>query len=80
MAKQIFQVNDMNCNGCATTIRQGLESDRRINSIDINVSKKRVAVEGDLTPDESAQLIRDSGFHPEITVEKKGFFGSLFSR
>jgi len=80
MGKQIFQVNDMNCKGCATTIRQGLESDDRIYTIDINVPKKRVSIEGDLTPDESAQIIKDSGFHPEIAGKKKGFFGSIFSR
>jgi len=55
MGKQVFTVNDMNCNGCATTIRQGLEADTRIQTIDIQLSKKQVLVEGELTPDETAK-------------------------
>ncbi len=79
MEKQVFTVNDMNCNGCATTIRQGLEADDRVQNIDIQLSKKQVLVEGNLTPDETAEIMRNSGFHPEISVQKKSFLGNLFS-
>jgi len=79
MDRQNFTVSDMNCNGCVSTIRQGLEADGRIKSVDINLSKKLVSVKGDLTPEQTAEIIRNVGFKPEIGVEKKSFFGNLFS-
>ncbi len=79
MEKHIFKVNDMNCNGCVASIRQGLEADKRVESIDIQLSKKQVTVAGDLTTEETAEIITNSGFHPEQSTEKKGFLGSLFS-
>ncbi|MBT3228536.1 MAG: heavy-metal-associated domain-containing protein [Candidatus Marinimicrobia bacterium] len=65
MEKHVFKVNDMNCNGCVATIRQGLEADTRIETVDIQLSKKQVSVSGDLTPEETAEIIRNSGFNPE---------------
>jgi copper chaperone CopZ len=79
MEKHVFKVNDMNCNGCVATIRQGLEADTRIETVDIQLSKKQVSVSGDLTPEETAEIIRNSGFNPEQGTQKKGFLGSLFS-
>ena len=65
MEKHVFKVNDMNCNGCVATIRQGLEADTRIETVDIQLSKKQVSVSSDLTPEETAEIIRNSGFNPE---------------
>ena len=79
MDKHVFKVNDMNCNGCVATIREGLEADKRVESIDIQLSKKQVSVMGDLSTEESAAIIRNSGFNPEQSTEKKGFLGNLFS-
>ena len=80
MEKYIFKVSDMNCNGCVATIRQDLEADVRIESVDIQLSKKQVSVSGDLTTEETAEIIRNSGFKPEPDTQKKGFLGSLFSK
>lgn len=79
MDKQTFMVNDMNCNGCISTIRQRLESDERIETVDFKLSKKEVYVVGDLKADETAEIIRNAGFHPEEATQKKGFLGNLFS-
>ncbi|NQT63500.1 MAG: heavy-metal-associated domain-containing protein [Candidatus Marinimicrobia bacterium] len=79
MDKHVFKVNDMNCNGCVATIQKGLEADARVDTIDIQLSKKQVSVSGDLTTEETAEIIRNSGFNPEQSTEKKGFLGSLFS-
>ncbi|MBT4034028.1 MAG: heavy-metal-associated domain-containing protein [Candidatus Marinimicrobia bacterium] len=79
MEKHVFIVSDMNCNGCVATIQKGLEVDARIESIDIQLSKKQVSVSGDITSDETAEILRNSGFKPEESVQKKGFLGSLFS-
>ncbi|NQV14273.1 heavy-metal-associated domain-containing protein [bacterium] len=79
MDKHIFTVSNMNCNGCAATIREGLEADNRVQAIDIELAKKRVSVEGDLTMEEAAAIINSSGFQPEVFIQKKGFLGSLFS-
>jgi len=79
MEKHVFKVSDMNCNGCVATIRQGLEADTRVETIDIQLSKKQVSVSGDLTTEETAEIIKNSGFSPEQATEKKGFLGSLFS-
>ena len=79
MEKQVFTVNDMNCNGCVSSIRQGLEADGRIETVDIQLSKKQVSVQGDLTAEETAEIIREAGFQPEMGAKKKGFLGNLFS-
>ena len=79
MEKHVFKVSDMNCNGCVATIQKGLEADARVESIDIQLSKKQVSVSGDITSDETAEILRNSGFKPEESVQKKGFLGSLFS-
>ncbi len=79
MDKHVFKVNNMNCNGCVATIRQGLEADTRIETVDVRLSKKQVIVSGDLSQEETAEIIRNTGFTPELGSEKKGFLGSLFS-
>lgn len=79
MDKQVFNVSDMNCNGCVASIRQGLEADARIQTVDIQLSKKQVTVQGELSTDETAEIIKNAGFHPEQSVAKKGFLGGLFS-
>ncbi len=79
MEKHVFKVSDMNCDGCVANIQRGLEADSRIKSFDIQLSKKQVSVEGDLNLEEGAEIIRNSGYSPEPSTEKKGFLGSLFS-
>lgn len=79
MDKHVFTVNNMTCEGCVANIQRGLDADSRIKSINIKLSKKSVVVEGDLTSDEAAELIRNAGYKPEAGVEKKGFLGNLFS-
>ncbi len=79
MEKHIFTVNNMTCNGCVSSIQQGLEADERIKSINIKLSKKVVTVEGDLTSEEAADVIRNSGYEPEEGSPKKGFLSNLFS-
>lgn len=79
MDKHVFTVNNMTCNGCVSTIQQGLEADARIKSIDIKLSQKRVTVEGDLSAEQAAEVIRNAGYQPEIGIQKKGFLGNLFS-
>lgn len=79
MEKHVFNVSDMNCNGCVATIQKDLEADTRIQTIDIKLSKKQVTVSGEVTSEESAEIIRNAGFHPEPAAGKKGFLGGLFS-
>lgn len=79
MDKHVFTVNNMTCNGCVSNIQQGLEADARIKSIDIKLSKKLVTVEGDLTSEEAAEIIQNSGYQAEVGSQKKSFLGNLFS-
>ncbi|MCF7824160.1 MAG: heavy-metal-associated domain-containing protein [Candidatus Marinimicrobia bacterium] len=79
MNKHDFVVNNMNCNGCVSTIQQALDADSRIQKIDIKLSKKTVSVEGDISAEEAAELIRNSGYQPELTTPSKGIFGKIFS-
>ncbi|MEA3286200.1 MAG: heavy metal-associated domain-containing protein [Candidatus Marinimicrobia bacterium] len=79
MDKHVFTVNNMTCNGCVASIQQGLEADARIKSINIKLSKQLVTVEGDLTSEEAAEVIRNAGYQPEVGASKKGFLGNLFS-
>jgi len=78
MSKHIFTVNNMTCDGCVATIRQGLEADTRIQTVDIKLAKKKVMVTGDLTAEEAAENIRNSGYNPIAGQQKKGILGNLF--
>ena len=69
----------MTCNGCVATIRQGLEADPRIQTVAIKLSRKEVTVEGELTAEEAAENIRNSGYHPLVGQKKPGLLGKLFS-
>jgi len=80
MEKHVFNVSDMNCNGCVATIQKDLQADARIQTVDIKLSKKQVTVSGDVTSEESAEIIRNAGFHPEPDSGKRGLLGGLFSR
>ena len=80
MEKHVFTVDNMTCNGCVANIRQSLEADQRIQSIDIQLSRKRVTVEGDINSQETAEIIRQAGYHPEEGSKSKGLLGGLFSR
>lgn len=80
MNKHIYIVNNMTCNGCVSTIQNGLEADARVHSVDIKLPKKRVTVVGELTADEAAEIIRNSGYQAEAAPEKKGILGNIFSR
>ncbi len=79
MDKHVFTVNNMTCSGCVSSIQQELEADTRIKAINIKLSKKMVTVEGDLTTEEAAEVIRNAGYQPEAGPPKKGFLGNLFT-
>jgi len=78
MEKQLLTVSNMTCNGCVSNIQKALEEDKRIQTIDIQLSKKLVSVTGDLTPEETAKVIQDAGYDATIGAQKSGFFGKLF--
>ena len=80
MNKYTFTVSNMNCDGCVANIKQALESDDRISDFQIELSKKMVDVEGSLSSEAAAMVIRDAGYDVVEGQEKKGFLGSLFSR
>ena len=79
MNKHIFTVNTMKCDGCVSTIQSSLEADERVQTIDIQLSKKLVEVSGNLSGDQVAEIITNSGHSPEPVKEKKNFFSGLFS-
>lgn len=79
MEKQYFTVNNMTCGGCVSNIQKALEEDDRINTIDIQLSKKLVTVTGELSAAETASVIQAAGYNAQVGKPKTGILGKLFS-
>jgi len=59
-----FQINDMTCNHCASTITKAVQSVDQAAKIDIDLATKRVRVESPVGPLKLAEAIRRAGFTP----------------
>ncbi len=57
-----FHVPDMTCNHCKMRIENTVSSLEDIDSVNINLDKKLVAVEGDASEKDIRQAIQDSGY------------------
>jgi copper chaperone CopZ len=79
MDRQVLTVSNMTCNGCVANIQKALEADERVKTIDIQLSKKRVTVSGELTADETAKIIQDAGYDASIGAKKTGLLSKLFN-
>jgi len=79
MEKHVFNVRDMTCEGCVASIRSELQADPRIKTVSFKLSRKEVEVTGEVSAKESAEMIRNAGFHPEEGEGKKGLLGRLLS-
>lgn len=74
MARALFRVPDLHCEGCARAIREGLEGTPGVAALDIDLDARRVGVEYD--PSATAQdTIRDrvaeAGFEPTAISEPR---------
>jgi len=59
-----FQINDMTCNHCASTITKAVQSLDKAAKIEIDLAAKRVRVESPVEPAKLAAAIRNAGFTP----------------
>ena len=59
-----FQINDMTCSHCASTITKAVQSLDQAAKIDIDLATKRVRVESPVGPLKLAEAIRLAGFTP----------------
>lgn len=61
--KVTFNVSDMTCGHCASTIRAAVEKALPGEAIDIDVPTAKVTVTGDA--EKAAAAIRDAGYSPQ---------------
>lgn len=59
-----FQINDMTCSHCASTITKAVHSLDRAAKVEVDLAAKRVRVESPLGPQMLAAAIRNAGFTP----------------
>ena len=59
-----FQINDMTCSHCASTITKAVQSLDQAAKIDVDLATKRVRVESPLGPVKLVAAIRSAGFTP----------------
>ena len=59
-----FQINDMTCSHCASTITKAVHSLDRAASVEIDLAAKRVRVESPVGPAKLEAAIRGAGFTP----------------
>jgi len=59
-----FQINDMTCSHCVSTITKAVQSLDQAAKIDIDLATKRVRVESPVGPLKLAEAIRRAGFTP----------------
>ena len=60
-----FEVNDMTCGHCAGTIRAAITAAAPQANIEVDVSARRVAVEGVTDVGAVERAIREAGYTPE---------------
>jgi len=59
-----FQIDDMTCGGCASTITRAVRSLDRAAKVEIDLPARRVRVESPLGPVKLVAAIRSAGFTP----------------
>ena len=59
-----FQINDMTCNHCASTITKAVQSLDQAAKVEVDLAAKRVRVESPVGPLKLAEAIRRAGFTP----------------
>jgi copper chaperone len=60
-----FNVSDMTCGHCASTITQAVKGADPKAKVEISIPEKRVKVESALSEGELAQHIREAGYSPK---------------
>jgi copper chaperone len=59
-----FQIDDMTCSHCASTITKAVHSLDQAAKVEIDLAAKRVRVESPVGPLKLAAVIRGAGFTP----------------
>lgn len=59
-----FQVNDMTCGHCASTITKALKAADKDAKVQVDLATHRVQVESAAAADELADAIKDAGYTP----------------
>jgi len=62
-----FQINDMTCSHCASTITKAVQSLDQAAKVEIDLAAKRVRVESPVGSQMLAAAIRSAGFTPAAT-------------
>jgi copper chaperone len=63
-----FNVADMSCGGCASTISRAVANLDPTAKVQIDVATKTVKVESSLKQGQIASVIEKAGFHPTVTA------------
>ncbi|PSJ39151.1 copper chaperone [Zobellella taiwanensis] len=71
-----FQVNDMTCGHCAGVIRAAITTAAPQADIEVDLSARRVAVEGVTDIDAVERAIREAGYTPELFCNRDMGFHS----
>jgi len=68
-----FQVNDMTCGHCASTIAKAVAAVDKSARVEVDIPRKRVRVSGETSVADLAEAIRDAGYTPqEVQAESAG--------
>jgi len=58
----IFNVEKMMCGGCEANVKKALTDIASVDSVEVDLEAKTVAVEGDIDSAEIAKIITDAGY------------------
>ncbi|EIF32156.1 copper chaperone [Burkholderia sp. Ch1-1] len=61
-----FEVKDMSCGGCASSITRAVTSVDPAARLDIDVTTRIVKVDSVLSPERLVAVIEEAGFHPTV--------------
>jgi copper chaperone len=60
-----FQVNDMTCGHCASTIAKAVAAVDKSARVEVDIPRKRVRVSGEASVTDLTEAIRDAGYTPQ---------------
>ena len=67
--KLILKVPDMNCQHCQMRIEKSLSNLKNIQGLKVDLERKSVEIEGNISVEEVKNAIVAAGYTPELSIE-----------
>lgn len=78
--KHQFVVENIKCEGCVASVKDGLEKLEGVKSVKVDKNTKSVEVEGDVEEEKIKSTLADLGYPVKKEGKDSSLFGKLFGK